>query len=55
MGLERISAIMQGVHGNYEIDLFTHLMDAAAEILEIDNEQQSSLKVIADHIRAVAF
>ena len=55
MGLERISAIMQGVHGNYEIDLFVHLMDAAAEILEIANEQQSSLKVIADHIRAVAF
>ncbi|WP_201550284.1 alanine--tRNA ligase [Psychrobacter fjordensis] len=55
MGLERISAIMQGVHGNYEIDLFIHLMDAAAEILEIANEQQSSLKVIADHIRAVAF
>ncbi|MBA6243823.1 MULTISPECIES: alanine--tRNA ligase [Psychrobacter] len=55
MGLERISAIMQGVHGNYEIDLFVHLMDAAADILEISNEQQSSLKVIADHIRAVAF
>ena len=55
MGLERISAIMQGVHGNYEIDLFVHLMDAAAEILGIENEQQSSLKVIADHIRAVAF
>jgi len=55
MGLERISAIMQGVHGNYEIDLFVHLMDAAAEILGIKNEQQSSLKVIADHIRAVAF
>ncbi len=55
MGLERISAIMQGVHGNYEIDLFVHLMDAAAEILGIENEQQSSLKVIADHIRAVSF
>ena len=55
MGLERISAIMQGVHGNYEIDLFVHLMDAAADILEIENQQQSSLKVIADHIRAVAF
>ncbi len=55
MGLERISAIMQGVHGNYEIDLFTHLMDSAANILEIKNEQQSSLKVIADHIRAVSF
>ena len=55
MGLERISAIMQGVHGNYQIDLFTHLMDAAATILEINNEQQASLKVIADHIRAVSF
>ncbi len=55
MGLERISAIMQGVHGNYQIDLFTHLMNAAAAILEIDNEQQASLKVIADHIRAVSF
>lgn len=55
MGLERISAIMQGVHGNYQIDLFVHLMNAAAEILEINNEQQASLKVIADHIRAVAF
>ncbi|MDE0489954.1 alanine--tRNA ligase [Psychrobacter sp. A3] len=55
MGLERISAIMQGVHSNYEIDLFVHLMEAAAEILEIDNQQQASLKVIADHIRAVAF
>ncbi|MFZ2844246.1 alanine--tRNA ligase [Psychrobacter sp.] len=55
MGLERISAIMQGVHGNYEIDLFVHLMDAAAEVLGIENQQQSSLKVIADHIRAVSF
>ena len=55
MGLERISAIMQGVHGNYDIDLFVHLMDAAAEVLGIENQQQSSLKVIADHIRAVSF
>ena len=55
MGLERISAILQGVHGNYEIDLFVHLMDAAANILEIENTQQASLKVIADHIRAVSF
>ncbi|CAM4204948.1 alanine--tRNA ligase [Psychrobacter arenosus] len=55
MGLERISAILQGVHGNYEIDLFVHLMDAAAAILGITNTQQSSLKVIADHIRAVSF
>ncbi len=55
MGLERLSAIMQGVHSNYEIDLFVHLMDAAAQILEVENQQQASLKVIADHIRAVAF
>lgn len=55
MGLERISAILQGVHGNYEIDIFVHLMDAAADILAIENTQQASLKVIADHIRAVAF
>ena len=55
MGLERISAILQGVHGNYEIDLFVHLMDAAANILAIENTQQASLKVIADHIRAVSF
>lgn len=55
MGLERISAIMQGVHGNYEIDIFVNLMNAAASILGIRNQQQPSLKVIADHIRAVAF
>lgn len=55
MGLERISAILQGVHGNYEIDLFVNLMNAAADILGIDNHHQASLKVIADHIRAVAF
>lgn len=55
MGLERISAIMQHVHSNYEIDIFTHLMDAAARIIGIENNAQASLKVIADHIRAVAF
>ncbi|GAA0320586.1 alanine--tRNA ligase [Psychrobacter aestuarii] len=55
MGLERISAIMQGVHSNYEIDTFVNLMDAAADILGIENTQQASLKVIADHIRAVSF
>ena len=52
MGLERISAILQGVHSNYEIDIFVHLMNAAAQILGIANEEQASLKVIADHIRA---
>ena len=55
MGLERISAIMQGVHNNYEIDLFQHLMNAAANIIGITNDAQASLKVLADHIRAVAF
>ncbi|PID64389.1 MAG: alanine--tRNA ligase, partial [Gammaproteobacteria bacterium] len=55
MGLERISAIMQGVHSNYEIDVFEKLMNAIAEILDIENKEQASLKVVADHIRAVAF
>lgn len=55
MGLERISAIMQGKHGNYEIDIFTNLMNATADIIGIKNEDQPSLKVIADHIRAVSF
>ncbi len=55
MGLGRISAIMQGVHGNYEVDVFVNLMNAAAKIIGITNKQQPSLKVIADHIRAVAF
>lgn len=55
MGLERISAIMQGVHGNYEVDVFVNLMNAAAKLLGIENQDQPSLKVIADHIRAVSF
>lgn len=55
MGLERISAIMQGVHSNYEVDVFANLMNAAAKLLGIDNQDQPSLKVIADHIRAVSF
>lgn len=55
MGLERISAIMQGVHGNYEVDLFVNLMNAAAKLLGIENQDQPSIKVIADHIRAVSF
>lgn len=55
MGLERISAILQGVHSNYEIDLFANLITAAAQILDIENKGQASLKVIADHIRAVSF
>ena len=55
MGLERIAAVMQGVHSNYEIDLFAKLVDAAADALGADNDGSSSLNVIADHIRACAF
>ena len=55
MGLERIAAVMQGVHSNYEIDLFQQLLAAAANVLGIKDEGQSSLRVIADHIRSCAF
>jgi alanyl-tRNA synthetase len=55
MGLERAAAVMQGVHSNYEIDLFANLIDAAASILGVPNDGSSSLNVIADHIRACAF
>jgi alanyl-tRNA synthetase len=55
MGLERISAILQGVHSNYEIDLFQALIDSAATILGVADKSSSSLRVIADHIRSSAF
>ena len=55
MGLERIAAVMQGVHSNYDIDLFRNLIAATARILRIENDGSSSLNVIADHIRASAF
>jgi alanyl-tRNA synthetase len=55
MGLERIAAVMQGVHSNYQIDLFANLIEAAAGILGVKNDGSSSLNVIADHIRACAF
>jgi len=55
MGLERLAAVMQGVHSNYEIDLFQNLIKAAAEVTETQDLHSSSLKVIADHIRAVGF
>ncbi len=55
MGLERMAAVMQGVHDNYEIDLFQGLMAEAARALEVENDGAASLKVIADHIRATAF
>ena len=55
MGLERICAVMQGVHSNYDIDLFKALIRAAAEVTGAQDLQSSSLRVIADHIRACSF
>ena len=55
MGLERISAVMQHVHANYEIDMFKTLLDAAAAAVGCKNEEQASLKVLADHIRSCSF
>jgi alanyl-tRNA synthetase len=55
MGLERVAAVMQGVHSNYDIDLFRSLIRAAAEITGTDDLESSSLRVIADHIRACTF
>jgi len=55
MGLERLAAVLQGVHSNYQIDLFRHLIAAAAELAGSDDLADNSLKVIADHIRACAF
>lgn len=55
MGLERISAILQGVHSNYEIDIFQNLIKAAAKLLGVDDLEAKSLRVIADHIRSCAF
>ena len=55
MGLERISAIMQGVHSNYEIDLFQALLKAAGELTTCHDTENKSLRVIADHIRSTSF
>ncbi len=55
MGLERISAVMQHVHSNYEIDLFQDLIEAAAKATGAKDLSNNSLKVIADHIRACSF
>ena len=55
MGLERISAVLQHVHSNYDIDLFQALIQAAARETKTADRQNNSLKVIADHIRACAF
>tara|TARA_B110000046_G_scaffold184818_1_gene224378 strand:+ start:2974 stop:5571 length:2598 start_codon:yes stop_codon:yes gene_type:complete len=55
MGLERVAAVMQGVHNNYDIDLFQHLIKAAAKIIGATDLKENSLKVVADHIRSCAF
>ncbi len=55
MGLERVSAVLQHVHSNYEIDLFQNLLSAAAKAIGCSNEGQASLKVVADHIRSCGF
>ena len=55
MGLERVAAVMQGVHNNYDIDLFQSLIKAAAKVIGCKDLQDNSLKVIADHIRSCAF
>ena len=55
MGLERISAVLQHVNSNYEIDLFQSLLSAAASAIGCTNDAQPSLKVVADHIRSCSF
>lgn len=55
MGLERLAAVMQGVHSNYEIDLFVRLIEAAARFTGCADRENKSLRVIADHIRSAAF
>jgi len=55
MGLERLAAILQGVHSNYEIDLFQALIRKAGELTGTQDLENKSLRVIADHIRACSF
>ncbi|MGM0480977.1 MAG: alanine--tRNA ligase [Pseudomonadota bacterium] len=55
MGLERIAAILQNVHSNYEIDIFQALIQAAAEAVGTSDTDSKSLRVIADHIRSCSF
>ena len=55
MGLERVSAVMQGVHSNYDIDLFRALIAAAAKATGTSDLSSNSLRVIADHVRAASF
>lgn len=55
MGLERIAAVLQGVHDNYDIDLFVNLLAAVRELAGDGPHEETSLRVIADHIRSCAF
>ena len=55
MGLERIAAVMQGVHDNYDISLFQHLLKVLGKLVGKDNFRNASMGVIVDHIRSVAF
>ena len=55
MGLERIAAVLQHVHSNYEIDLFQNLLSATQSVLNTPDTSSASLRVIADHIRSCAF
>lgn len=55
MGLERVAAVLQGVHSNYEIDLFQALIKAAASTLNVGDLEEKSLRVIADHLRSCSF
>src|SRR4030066_49681 len=55
MGLERVAAVMQGVHSNYEIDIFRNLINAVADVLAAKDRSNKSLNVIADHVRSCAF
>ncbi|WP_439897193.1 alanine--tRNA ligase [Photobacterium angustum] len=55
MGIERIAAIMQGVHSNYEIDIFQTLIKEAAKVIGFEDLSNQSLRVVADHIRSCAY
>jgi len=55
MGLERLAAVLQGVHNNYEIDLFANLIKFIAKLAKVSDLSNKSLRVIADHIRSCAF
>ncbi|MBT7226483.1 MAG: alanine--tRNA ligase, partial [Gammaproteobacteria bacterium] len=55
MGLERITAVLQNAHSNYEIDLFNSLINKAMEVTKVKNKNHPSLRVLSDHIRAATF